>query len=565
MENQRALRSRTVSATSGVVQKRQSDGFSRRSSNAKRQRTQPREDEEMQDVGNLDSEGEDEPEDEIIGDDNGDDYEDDNNNYFNDDDDRPTSDDGKGEDREDSPDRFKSGRPKKGVPGKGVRSKQWNFFKEHIIKGAKSLPGSVLTYASTMTSQLADRITYSKTWTRNNRPVVTMEVLLSRLPKEETSDSWTQEKEEGLKARFQSSPLRAYTARKREVHNHFWSLWRKTCQLRGIFPTDVIGAKEYLEYGEKVEVARGVWESNPNWPRAFCEALDLLVIASPCRADMGMLSLFIRYAVACSINDRRYVPMDASRLRNPYFHKVEDAMKRAKGSMSLPEIGSRVRQLWKREGLELPWEARVLSVLERDGFDEETEPLFQEEGAEFRPYAVTTDHLKLLTQAFKAAGDLGVPMFSDMEERFRVVSNSRTGKDAPKDWKDLTKLRLPLLLEDMRVREKRLLETDPVVALSPDQYSMEESGRSSPENASLSLGNSGDSVAYAGPEHHEPYEHEVPELEHDVSKPGAAILNVPRSSENEMQIYTGGQGDYDRLDWSVEEKSSRADPLSFNR
>ncbi|KAI0850459.1 hypothetical protein F5Y00DRAFT_260757 [Daldinia vernicosa] len=317
--------------------------------------------------------------------------------------------------------------------------------------------GGMMTHASKFTQLLADRSTNVKAWVKDNRPVVTMEQLLARLPSADIEGSWTQEMEDDLRARFEANPLRAYTAKKRNVHNHFWSLWRKTCQLRGVFPTDVIGAREYLEYGDKVEVAKGVWEPDPNWNRSFCEALDFLVVASPCRGDMGLLSLFIRYAVACSIDDRRRVPLDESGWRSPYFRDVEGAIKTIKGRRSLLFIGEQTRRLWGEQGLEIPWEGRVFALLEEQYQEREIEPFNQEEDAEFQLYAVTTNHLKVLIQAFRDVHDLGYAMFSDMDERFKVISNARSGKDAPKNWEDLTKLRLPLLLADMRIREKRLL------------------------------------------------------------------------------------------------------------
>ncbi|KAI1401602.1 hypothetical protein F4819DRAFT_316837 [Hypoxylon fuscum] len=52
---------------------------------------------------------------------------------------------------------------------------------------------------------------------------------------------------------------------------------------------------------------------NPNWTRSFCEALDKLVVASPCGDDMGLLGLFIRYTVACRMSPRRV------RGKNPFL------------------------------------------------------------------------------------------------------------------------------------------------------------------------------------------------------------------------------------------------------
>lgn len=38
-------------------------------------------------------------------------------------------------------------------------------------------------------------------------------------------------------------------------------------RLRDCFYKQIIGAKHYLEYGEQVELGRGVWKPDPNWTK----------------------------------------------------------------------------------------------------------------------------------------------------------------------------------------------------------------------------------------------------------------------------------------------------------
>ncbi|KAI2601971.1 hypothetical protein GGR54DRAFT_559880 [Hypoxylon sp. NC1633] len=352
--------------------------------------------------------------------------------------------------------------PKKRRKGRGDNSVKWSRFKESIIAGAEDLPGTLLGFAGKLTAELGRRAATYKSWVRTHRPAVDIEELMNRLPRAEDNidELWTQEKEDELLERFERDPLRAYmaTTRTSNVHDQFWAMWRKACNLRKVFPTDIIGAKEYLEYGEGViEVSEGVHVPDPHWIRGFCVALDFLIVASPCRGDMGLLGLFIRYAVACRINDRRQVPLDESGLRCAFFKFMKQAMKSSDGSTSLREIGVNVRRLWVERGLPLPWEALVLKQIEKSVGDSEAEPVFQEEGAWFQPYAVCTADLKCVNSAFRNVTDIGYPMFSNMDEVFTVLSNARAAKDAPKKLKELMSLRLPLLLADMRIWEKRHL------------------------------------------------------------------------------------------------------------
>ncbi|KAI6089601.1 hypothetical protein F4821DRAFT_275712 [Hypoxylon rubiginosum] len=371
---------------------------------------------------------------------------------------------GKEEEEDPAPETFRSGREKKGKRGMGVNSTQWPAFKRGFIESAKGLSGGLLSQVVNAPRELARRADSTKTWMDRFRPPLTIEDLVDLLPKleDEMGGGWTQEREDELVAGFEGDGWEAYIEKKRPVHNHFWSLWRKACQLRRVFPTDVVGPKQYLEYAATpgVKVTEDVFAPNPCWTRSFCEALDFLIVASPCRGDMNLLSMFIRYAVALRINDRRRVPIGKSGAGNPFLKEMDRVMREHKGALDLPNIGREARRAWSSRGVELPWVALSLRELERAVFNGEVEP-FLDDGSLFQSYKVVTGDLKVVARAFKETTDMGLPIFIDMDERWKVVSNSRRVKEAPpQTWSDLSRLRKQLLLADMRFLEKRRLRDE---------------------------------------------------------------------------------------------------------
>ncbi|KAI0376739.1 hypothetical protein F5Y04DRAFT_265919 [Hypomontagnella monticulosa] len=99
----------------------------------------------------------------------------------------------------------------------------------------------------------------------------------------------------------------------------------------------------------------------------------------------------------------------------------------------------------------LPWEALVLRQIEKLAHDPDAEPLFPHGGVDLEPYPVELGDLKAIKAAFETVHDLGLPIFSDMRTRFKLISSARTAKDAPKNAAELKILREPLLLADMRI------------------------------------------------------------------------------------------------------------------
>ena len=312
-----------------------------------------------------------------------------------------------------------------------------------------------------------------------------MDTLRSRLPSAEYDEVWGEEEEEALLASFPEDDVyRVYVLTKTYGSTtNYLSMWRKICRLRGCFPEQIIGAKHYLEYGEQVEVERGVWKPDPNWTKNFCKVLEVLVISSPCGDNMGLLGLFIRYTVACYI-DRRMVPVHNSETGHKFFDVLGESIRLEKGTKPLKEIGRGVREGWTNRGLRLPWDARVLEQIELLAAEEAAEltrhPAARDQGQdEVQIYQVLTRDLELLLRAIKRVQDLGFLDGFTMADRQSVISYARGVGDAPNNMKELGELRVQLVLDDMRIRAKRAREApdddndeDDPFADAPDPFSI---------------------------------------------------------------------------------------------
>ncbi|KAI0376526.1 hypothetical protein F5Y04DRAFT_292682 [Hypomontagnella monticulosa] len=397
-----------------------------------------------------------------------------------------------------------AGRGNKGRAGRGRRSKKWASFEKEVVAGAENTPGSLLPRAAQQTWKFEKDFQDSRDWlVAKRRRTRKIEELEAKLPGPGIDQLWTQEKEDELTATFDASALKAYAGRRARVHDHFFTLWKKAYQLRRVFPTDVIGARQYLEYEGRARLSNGQVISNPNWTRQFCEELDFLIVSSPCGDDMDLLATFIRYEVACRTDDRRPVPLDLSRRRSGFLQLMEDKIKAAHGARDLIDIGREARRQWIDDGMKLPWEALMMEQIELLAFidreeeddededeevvdeededededgddDEERDDDEEEEEEEMRPpplsYSVGVRDLRTVKKAFSGIINLGIPMFRDVNDVFALASTARaTHGGSPKDWAELIRLRIPLLKAEMRILEKRrLAEVDEEDAAADD-------------------------------------------------------------------------------------------------
>ncbi|KAI1313297.1 hypothetical protein F5Y03DRAFT_338624 [Xylaria venustula] len=285
-------------------------------------------------------------------------------------------------------------------------------------------------------------------------PKVDLDTLLSRIPSPIFSDDWTEEMEDDLRRAVNRDPFLVYI-KALNPHSRVWSLWRKCCHIRKTFPTDIIGPTHYTNYGLNA-TAKGRRRPDPDWSQTFCMKLDRLVFGSPCNSNTKLLALFIRYAVACR-TDRRRVPMHDSATGHRFFDVMKEQIELANGRLNLRAIGTKARQEWVSRGLVKSWEMQVLKKLEYtllkvvDG-DEEDDA---EDG--LAPYRVHSVDLDNLLNAFETVSDEGLPLFTNIDIRYKSMCLSRGHGGAPKDITEYTRLHRALMLKDMRLEEHRRL------------------------------------------------------------------------------------------------------------
>ncbi|KAI3335315.1 hypothetical protein F4824DRAFT_511237 [Ustulina deusta] len=325
----------------------------------------------------------------------------------------------------------------------------------------RAFPGVLKSIVSRFPETLTNTLKRSGNRIRDVPKVSNVEALLSRIPAAIISDTWTQEMEDDMRVRFESDPMRVYMARL-PIEQNVLPLWRRCCHLRQVFPTDIIGPEHNMEYGVDM-VLKKTTRTNPNWSRGFCLALDRLIFSSPCNDNMNLLALFIRYAVACRIDDRRRVPMDDSATGHPFFDVMKEEIELADGSLDLRRIGERAREVWQSRGFATSWEIQVLESLENRYFDEEQIDRDVEVEDDLAPYRVLPTDLYRLQKAFEKLSDLGVPIFTDMETRYKVRCHSRAIGGIPRNLREFNRLRNALMLKDMRLQEQRGLGRTTVV------------------------------------------------------------------------------------------------------
>ncbi|RYP53032.1 hypothetical protein DL769_010576 [Monosporascus sp. CRB-8-3] len=267
---------------------------------------------------------------------------------------------------------------------------------------------------------------------------------------------WTQDEEDDFQQSIRDDP---YLAHLRGLtvppgNKGFLPMWKKICRLRRCFPTTIISPEEHLEYDGRVTLADGTEVADPVWTRGFCDRLVRLALGGPWGGNTTLLALFIRYAVACRMNDRRAVPF-AHGTDSRFMDEMRARLwTRRDGSKSIPQIHGEVRRAAGARRLEVPWYSLVMRNIEKLAYDKETRA-YRGAGGEGRaPYRVRTEDLHRVERAVHHCKDLGMPMFASVGDRARVLSHGRS-YDLPKTDADLRHL---LILAQVAGERRRRIE-----------------------------------------------------------------------------------------------------------
>ncbi|KAI1078767.1 hypothetical protein F5B20DRAFT_591336 [Whalleya microplaca] len=346
----------------------------------------------------------------------------------------------------------------------GPASHNWESSRDKLVENAKVLPGWIMNHMVDIPTRLAAIDEGGRQYIEQNHPPMTMEMLEAMLPDaaQEIDSVWTQQEEQAFAVRFGADPYRNFmttpAAHPHKNNTDFLPMWKTITQLRGCFPTDIVGARRHLQFSGTVDLGGGIALPDPRWPKAFCKSLSDLAVASPCGANMNLLALLIRWAVAVRIDDRRQVPLNDHKTDGRFLDELADAVQRHNRQSPLRTIHRDLRAGYQARGTMIPWVSDVMRILEENSPAPPPTPTTSGPGEEFPVYEVATADLTRLIKAFDDIADLGFRSLETIEWRAAIITYHRSRKDAaPSSFGDLNRLRLPLLMAEERFKAKRLL------------------------------------------------------------------------------------------------------------
>lgn len=221
-------------------------------------------------------------------------------------------------------------------------------------------------------------------------------------------------------------------------------MWQKLAGLRRQFPWDIISPLLYLEYGATTDVTLldGTQMTTPIGTPRFCDRLTELALGGPWGSNLELLALFLRYAVACCINDHRPMPFLVGPVDGggEFFRLMHKKLGKARQTRkSIPRIHKEMRRIFRRQGLPLPWHSNMLRNLGKLAYRPSNNEPFggdQDLGSDFQPYRVTTEDLHRVERAVSSCTDLDRSLFRSVKDSAQIVSHGRT-YDFPEHYEEV--------------------------------------------------------------------------------------------------------------------------------
>ncbi|KAK5629197.1 hypothetical protein RRF57_004912 [Xylaria bambusicola] len=350
----------------------------------------------------------------------------------------------------------------------GEASKGFEDNKNAMIEALKMAPGPIQRYIASVAHTAVKIAEHGHKVIGETQPPQTWNEILEMLPKTTIDDVWTEKDEERLQAAYIINPYRQFlktaAAFPLSGNHNYWTMWKMIPRLRNCFPSDIIGVKNHLKYAVEVDIGNGVMKPDPRWSGGFCDRLTQLALGSPCDANMGLLALLIRYAVADRLDDRRKVPLQGHQTDTRFFEYFGLRIQRENDTKSLRDMHAELRQDWKEGGIYLPWASDVMCSIEQlNNPVRSAQPTVPIPGETYPEYPVDTPDLTRLVKACDMTGNLGYAHLDTVEQRAAFISHGRTKQDPLQSGNQdqLNALRIPLLEEEERFKARRILLLNP--------------------------------------------------------------------------------------------------------
>ncbi|KAI1865056.1 uncharacterized protein JN550_008602 [Neoarthrinium moseri] len=296
-------------------------------------------------------------------------------------------------------------------------------------------------------------------WLQTHRPAVCDVDLAKFIPQVEYDTWWTELDEEALQDALAADAFYQYLGSLDKPSHVIWApTWAKIMRIMGCLPTDIIGPKRYLASNSYPEVdVGGQRYANPHWTPKFCRRLARVALGGPCGHNYRLLAVFILWAVACRMNDRRRIPMNHGTDGGQFFDNLQRRLATTDGKKSIVAIHQEVRRELKSLGLELPWYSQVMRNIEKQMFRNDQDPFHKEVGPifiDFDPYLVETEDLLAVEIAMNSCQSFGIPRFTNVGDRFRTVTNTKKF-GYPKSSADFQDLWQRIYVDNLRFDKKR--------------------------------------------------------------------------------------------------------------
>lgn len=252
-------------------------------------------------------------------------------------------------------------------------------------------------------------------------------------------------------------------------NNHYQPMWTRMLGLRKCRPTDIIGPGQFLEYGATPDKTLGGQAyPEPIWTGNFCAQLLRLVTCCCPDGDVQLVCVFLRYAVACRINDRRRMPLLHTFVTDDEFlDDLQSELDDTDGSRSLVKIHQDVRNDWRQRmaadptrSVKLPWYSDMLRNIEKELYRQDTAKFRGPVGLEFvdfEPYKVLTKDLFAVVRAFDSVRQNGIALFANSADTAKSVGETRKfdGVPYPKTLPDFKELLAKVYLSERRLLAQR--------------------------------------------------------------------------------------------------------------